>query len=261
MEWFRVYSEMLNDPKLDDFTDAQIGIWIKLLCLANLQTQRGYIEIKTIKKSAMYALAALLRTRTDRLGTALRLFSDRNMTTYDLEGKEGYVAITNWHKRQFKSDDVAKRVKNWRERNVTVTPQIEREGGNVSPSKTCPPPQYNGSDLERATQEATPSQSPNEIQHSQCYGEKQKNTFREDGESNYFGGGDMFYTAEKVSEKYDYPEAIDDVWEELAKGSDPLDIQRSMQHVLLFYEQKKAKTPRIAFRIEMASRIKVRANC
>lgn len=116
MDWFRSYHEMLNDPKLDDFTDAQIGIWTKLLCSASQQTQRGYIELKTTKKSAMHALASNLKTRTDRLATALELFSDRKMVTYDLDAKEGWVHITNWNKRQFESDSSTPRVRKHREK-------------------------------------------------------------------------------------------------------------------------------------------------
>jgi hypothetical protein len=168
------------------------------------------------------------------------------MTTYDLEGKEGYVAITNWHKRQFKSDDVAERVRNWRERNVTETPQIEREGGNVSPSKTFPPPQYDGSDLERATQEATPSQSPNEIKHSQSHVEEKNEVFTEDN---------IIEMAHEVSEKYDYPEALEDVREEIANGASLKSVWFAIMHVLNFYEPKGALTPRMDFRKELNSRI------
>jgi len=108
--WFRAWDEMLSDPKMRDLTDAQWGIWLKLLCLANQQSQRGLIVIKNSSKSAISTLASLLHTRSDRLATNLKLFGDKNMVEYDLQEKHGYVLISSWDKRQFASDDVTERV-------------------------------------------------------------------------------------------------------------------------------------------------------
>jgi hypothetical protein len=113
--WFRLWDELLSDPKMIDMTDAQIGIWFKLLCLANQQTTRGFIILEAGQRQASDRLATLLRTRSDRLATALEQFKDRNMINFELDSNEGWISITNWNQRQPKSDDVAERVRKHRE--------------------------------------------------------------------------------------------------------------------------------------------------
>jgi hypothetical protein len=83
--WFRTWDEMLSDPKMRDLTDAQWGIWLKLLCLANQQSQRELIVIENSKKPPISTLASLLDTRSDSLATNLKLFSDKNMLESHLE--------------------------------------------------------------------------------------------------------------------------------------------------------------------------------
>lgn len=114
--WFRAWDEMLTDPKMRDLTDAQWGIWIKLLCLANQQSQRGLIIIENSHKSAMSTLASLLNTRKIHCANNLKTFKNKNMVEYDLQDNDGYVLITNWNKRQFASDDVTARVLKHKER-------------------------------------------------------------------------------------------------------------------------------------------------
>jgi hypothetical protein len=130
--WFRAWDEMLTDPKMRDLTDAQWGIWLKLLCLANQQSQRGLIIIENSHKHSMSTIASLLNTRSDKLATNLRLFSDKNMVEYDMQEESGYVLISNWNKRQFASDDVTARVLKHKERKRlrkrSITEQNRTEG-------------------------------------------------------------------------------------------------------------------------------------
>ena len=122
---------MLSDPKMRDLTDAQWGIWMKLLCLANQQSQRGLIVIENSKKSPISTLASLLGTRSDRLATNLKLFSDKNMVEYDLDKSDGYVLISSWNKRQFASDDVTERVLK-HQRNKRLTKRYRTEQRRVA---------------------------------------------------------------------------------------------------------------------------------
>ena len=107
--WFRMWDEILTDPKMRNLTDAQWGIWLKLLCLANQQSERGLIVITHAKKSPKSCLASLVDTKLIHFEVALETFSVQNMVEYDLDKSDGYLRITNWHKRQFASDDTTAR--------------------------------------------------------------------------------------------------------------------------------------------------------
>ena len=41
MRWFRFYSDVLDDPKVDLLSDHLYKVWVKLLCLANEGEPRG----------------------------------------------------------------------------------------------------------------------------------------------------------------------------------------------------------------------------
>ena len=43
MKWFRVYSEIKDDPKMLEMDDHQRWLWICLMSLANDSEQRGTI--------------------------------------------------------------------------------------------------------------------------------------------------------------------------------------------------------------------------
>jgi hypothetical protein len=78
MKWFRVYSEIKDDPKMLELDDHQRWLWICLMATANESAERGVIQNVRIR-----GLAAALRTDADRLSEAIALFVDLDMIEYD----------------------------------------------------------------------------------------------------------------------------------------------------------------------------------
>ncbi len=142
-QWFRMYAEVLNDPKVQKLPDDLFKSWINILCLSCMND--GFLpEIKDIA----FAL------RTDNNGAITVVERLLNATLIDRVngGVNGYRhAPHGWGERQYKSDSSKERVKRYRERkrNVTVTPpeqnrtdtdkERKKEDSSklVSPSDAC----------------------------------------------------------------------------------------------------------------------------
>jgi uncharacterized phage protein (TIGR02220 family) len=111
MKWFRLYDEILDDPKMMALSAKEFQTWILLLCLANRETagKRGEIcrDFATISRQ--------LHGENRTISQILKRFIELGLIQEN--GKS--IRIVNWDKRQFKSDDVLQRVKRYR--NVTVT--------------------------------------------------------------------------------------------------------------------------------------------
>jgi hypothetical protein len=109
--WFRMWDELLTDPKMLSLSNAQVGMWCKLLCFANQQTVRGIISFEPGTFDRTFE--KVLNSRRNISKTALKKFQELGMINIDLE--EGYVTIINWNKRQFASDDVTERTKKFQD--------------------------------------------------------------------------------------------------------------------------------------------------
>ena len=232
--WFRLWDEILTDPKMFDLPDSQWGIWTKLLCLANQQSQRGFIIIEKGKKPAINTLATALHTRSDRLLTALRQFADRNMVEYDLEGNDGWVGITNWNKRQFASDDVTARVLKFKERKrLRKRPVTEQNRAESSSEDDCSVTvSIDGGDQAAASPVgATLPESPLHLDDD-----------------------DILAIADAVAKKHDCPEILEVVRSYLSEGQERKYLYFALHHTLTFYEPKGSLTPRMYFRKELADR-------
>lgn len=120
MEWFRMYSEFANDPKVQSMDEAMQRRLMMLLCLRCSNT--------------------LVTLQDDEIAFALRISTDQLAETKALFLRKGFISgaweIQNWDKRQFVSDSSASRVAKHRAKvkaeaetptetpcNVTVTPQ------------------------------------------------------------------------------------------------------------------------------------------
>ena len=121
--WFRLYDEMLDDPKAQRLPPQDFKVWINLLCLAS----RNDGKLPCVSDIAF----ALRITENDAVTMVERLciaglIDKRN------GGPDGFrYAPHGWDKRQYKSDNSADRVKKHREKrndecnvscNVTETP-------------------------------------------------------------------------------------------------------------------------------------------
>lgn len=234
-----------------DLTDAQWGIWLKLLCLANQQSQRGLIVIENSHKSAISTLASLLHTRRDSLATNLQLFSDKNMVDYELEGKEGWVSITNWDKRQFASDDVTARVlKHKQGKRLHKRYRTEQNIAESSPNDLCSG-SVSSYSIDQGDQpattpvEATPPESPS----------TEKDADNEEKRKVEWATDEILSLAGDLSTKHGYSEAMEDVRELLRNGADSKALYFSLWHTLNCYEPKGSISPRMYFRQELKERL------
>jgi len=116
MQWFRLYHEMLDDPKVGTLTDAQFRLWVDILCLASISRDSGNTEL-TVTETEWKLRRNINETLQELLHRGLVTFQKR------FDGKET-IAVPKWNKRQFQSDTSTPRVKKYREKiagNVSET--------------------------------------------------------------------------------------------------------------------------------------------
>ena len=138
MKWFRLYSEIKDDPKMLALTDHQFRIWINLLAMASDTSERGIIP-----RYPMRGLAASLHTTEDQLIEALDLFASEEFNLIARQ-EDGSIFITKFADRQYDNPSdqpkkVNERVKKHREqkRNENKTSDsiaITTCNNNVTPS-------------------------------------------------------------------------------------------------------------------------------
>jgi hypothetical protein len=113
--WFRLYDEVLDDPKVQKLFPEHFKTWINLLCLASKND-----GILPDAESVSFALRKPFNETSDELKF---LFQSGLLD----ETKKGLIPH-GWSKRQYKSDTSTDRVKRFRQRSrnvektVTVTP-------------------------------------------------------------------------------------------------------------------------------------------
>ena len=109
--WFRVYDDVINDPKILKLPDESRWHWIALLCIASKNegalpsTEDVAISLRVKPASAAAIIAGM------KNAGLLDLVDDR------------YVPH-NWDGRQFKSDTSNERVKRYRQRKCNVTETV-----------------------------------------------------------------------------------------------------------------------------------------
>lgn len=108
LPWFRLYNEVVDDPKVQRLSGAMFKHWINVLCLAS---KNGGI-VPSLKDVAF-------KLRINESKAALMLDELLALTLLDA-GQEGELRPHNWEGRQYRSDDVTARVQKSRaKRNVT----------------------------------------------------------------------------------------------------------------------------------------------
>lgn len=112
MKWFRLYAEIIDDPKMKNVSDKSFRVMIFLFSLAAEAGKDGLIPLT--KDEIMWRL----RVSEKVLTAAISELSDRNIINNNFP-----LQVINWSKRQFKSDNSTLRVKQHRNvsRNVTET--------------------------------------------------------------------------------------------------------------------------------------------
>ncbi len=134
--WFRFYDCALDDPKVQRLPPDLFKAWVNLLCVA--ARHDGLLP-------AVADLSFMLRTDVKVMARTLRALLDAKL----LDETDAGLTPHNWNGRQFKSDDVAARVRKHRE---------QKKGGGGSNS------QGNGPSNGDETLQGTPPETDTEAE-------------------------------------------------------------------------------------------------
>lgn len=116
--WFRLYDEMLDDPKVQVLPAEDFRAYVNLLCLANRHD--GFLPSTAQIGFALRIDEIAVRSLVDRLRIAGLIDTLKG-------GPNGSrIAPHGWAKRQYKSDSSTDRVKRFRERSKDVTGNAPR---------------------------------------------------------------------------------------------------------------------------------------
>jgi hypothetical protein len=147
MKWFRFYSEVLHDAKIQTLSLELRWAWVSLLCLANDGKPRGTLPPLRDIAFAMRITEAKARKLVDALIAAELIDAT----------PDGGLMPHNWDSRQHKSDDVAERVRKHRERtHETLHVTLHGENGNVTETPRVRAETETDSDSEKEGEEQTP---------------------------------------------------------------------------------------------------------
>ncbi|MEY9885561.1 hypothetical protein [Bradyrhizobium sp. USDA 329] len=112
LKWFRLYNDLINDPKVQSLPDRVFRGWINVLCIASKCA--GILP-------PLQDVAFLLRLTPSRTQSLL----DELKAAGLLDANDGKLSPHNWKGRQYESDSSTSRVRDYRDR--------RRNGaGNVS---------------------------------------------------------------------------------------------------------------------------------
>lgn len=132
--WFRFYSEVVNDPKVQKLPCEDFRAWVNLLCLAAENDGR---------LPSFEDIAFALRMDDNGVRTLVERLLNGGLIDRVNGGANGYhYAPHAWSKRQYKSDTSTDRVKRFRQRSETVTvtpPETEADTEQIIEAKaSCP---------------------------------------------------------------------------------------------------------------------------
>lgn len=117
--WFRVYDDLVDDPKIQRLSPELFRAIINLWCLAS--KNGGLLPLSP-------EIAFKLRLRPERITKIL----DSLKTAGLIEDRGDGWGPHNWDKRQFKSDVSTNRVQAFRQRNGNGDETFPKRNGGVS---------------------------------------------------------------------------------------------------------------------------------
>lgn len=140
--WFRVYGDILSDRKLARVCAITkqpkvviIGFWTVMLAMASESPERGQLLISEGLPITFDEIAHETGLPDEVCEAIIRAFISLNMIQV---GDDTYI-VSNWDKRQFKSDNVNERVKQYRDRKKQmVLGQYDEIIGNSGERYTPP---------------------------------------------------------------------------------------------------------------------------
>lgn len=115
MKWFRLWTEILDDPKLAKLDDGEYRRFINLLAIACEQDKHGHIH------GSIEDIAWRTRDNPDTLDSAIKKLLDLKILTHN---HRSYL-FPAWNKRQFKSDRSVDRWRAWKERQESTKEEKE----------------------------------------------------------------------------------------------------------------------------------------
>jgi|GEM_PF-6186987 len=140
MKWFRLYHDVIDDPKIGLLSESEQLLWFKLLCLASMSDDRGSIDMNDDE------VCFRLRISVEFWRCVKEKFRVKGLIEC---GKNGAIEIRNWSKRQQDSDSSTERTQRYRQKqkagkkkvgNVTGTSQ-ERECDALDKIRLDPDPE------------------------------------------------------------------------------------------------------------------------
>jgi hypothetical protein len=120
MKWFRLHTDILDDPKMFELNNYQFRTFIKLLCIASKSSADGSVSCSdhTLIRQLSYGDHTTIRALSCTLSKLHQLGI--------IDAGSPPFKFINWNKRQYKSDYSNDRVKKHREMkrscSETVTP-------------------------------------------------------------------------------------------------------------------------------------------
>ena len=124
MPWFRFYSETINDRKIARIAVLTnqpkalvVGVWATVLALANDSPRRGTLMIAQGQWLTLDEIQAETGLDSVTFDNIMAGFMDMGMIHDASPNHKGHLVVTNFHRRNFKSDSSTERVRKYRARN------------------------------------------------------------------------------------------------------------------------------------------------
>ena len=133
MRWFRLYSETLDDEKVQQLPAPLFRYWVNLLCLANAGTNRGRLPDQR-------AIAYRLRISLFKCEQVLAALIERALLDRDGDA----LVPHNWDERQPMSDNAAERMRQTRRtrseqppEKYSLEPEEDKEKNRTEPEEAA----------------------------------------------------------------------------------------------------------------------------
>lgn len=108
MKWFRMYTEIVDDPKMSDLSDREFRLFVSLLCVASEREKDGVINLCPDK------IAWRIRASVKEVIS----LQEKLIQLKILNNNGVGVEFIHWKERQFRSDNSTDRWRKWKDSNV-----------------------------------------------------------------------------------------------------------------------------------------------
>lgn len=147
MPWFKVYHEIIHDPKIRRLTTDERWLWIVLLSLGAASDERGVIAVTegcgyTCDELAGMCICTrdLRKNEHERLSSmvnsALKRFTLLNMIDVD---QNGVITLKNFEKRQDSHLSDSERASRYRQKKKVTNVTLDKEGEGDKDNTPLPP--------------------------------------------------------------------------------------------------------------------------